>query len=418
MAATEIIISESGGVESRTVRPANEPRMDVRSKSDSFTAATGATPKGRGSPGQENTQSELFQVLYQCKKICQDIKTSRLPPLASRDLGKKTVSRELSDELVNAYLRTFEGVYRVLHVPTFRQEYATYWENPSEASEAFLILLQLCMVLGTSIRESPASLKSIAIRWIYEAQMWLMLPPEKSRMTLTGIQIMCLLTLAKMTCGVSADLTWVMAGSLVRTAMYIGLHRDPSHISEMTVYKAEMRRRLWATIMELNLQYAFEAGGMPLISCDDYDTLPPAELDDDKLDDSIDDVGNRIASSAVATQSSVLVQVYKSFPVRLKLLQYTNDFRVNFNYDETLRLNSELTKACRSFTQTIGDLVRRPDGTSTLFDPEGDGPITSFHISLAEVILYRCFHALHFPVLFTSFDDPKFYFSRKMCLDV
>lgn len=51
MAATEIIISESGGVESRTVRPANEPRMDVRSKSDSFTAATGATPKGRGSPG-------------------------------------------------------------------------------------------------------------------------------------------------------------------------------------------------------------------------------------------------------------------------------------------------------------------------------------------------------------------------------
>ncbi|KAJ4159122.1 uncharacterized protein LMH87_008037 [Akanthomyces muscarius] len=367
---------------------------------------------------QEHTQGELFQVLHQCKIICQNIKTSRLQqPLSSLNIGKNMLPRELCDDLVNAYISTYEGVLRILHIPTFRKEYAAYWENPSGANEAFVVLMQLCIVLGSSVRDRTAALKATTTRWIYEAHIWLILPPEKGRMTLPGIQIMCLLTLAKMTCGVSADLTWVMAGSLLRTAMYMGLHRDPSHLSEMTTHKAEMRRRLWATVLELNLQYSFEAGGMPLISCDDYDTLPPADLDDDRLDDSLDDVSRRQICSSVATQMSVQLEVFKSFPVRLGLLQYINDFRANIDYDRTLRLNSELTKACRSFTQTISALTGHHNGALALVDSGTTAPITRFHISLAEVTLYRCFHALHFPVLFTAFDDPRFYFSRKMCLD-
>ncbi|EGX91521.1 C6 zinc finger domain-containing protein [Cordyceps militaris CM01] len=362
---------------------------------------------------QEHTQGELFQLLHQCKVLCQQIKNSRVAPLSSLNIGKTMLPRDVCDDLVEAYLATYEGVYRVLHVPTFRREYAAYWADPAAAAaadEAFVVLLQLCLVLGSTVRaQRPAALKATAVRWIYEAHTWLILPPEKGRMTLTGIQIQCLLTLAKMTCGVSADLTWVMAGGLLRTAMYMGLHRDPSRLADMTVFRAEMRRRLWATILELNLLYAFEAGGMPLLTCDDYDVLPPADLDDDALDDvAIDDVGRRVMASNVATHMSVPLEVFRSFPVRLALLQYINDFRAGIDYDKTLRLNAELTKACRAFSRTV----------ATLGDATAAGRrIRPFHISLAEVTLYRCFHALHFPVLFTAFDDPRFYFSRKMCLD-
>ncbi|KAM3515918.1 hypothetical protein MY11210_000458 [Beauveria gryllotalpidicola] len=380
---------------------------------------------------QQHTQGELFQVLHQCKILCQKIKHSRLQPLSSLNIGKNMLPRAVCDDLVHAYTSTYEGVLRVLHLPTFWKEYASYWEDPAAAAaanEAFVVLMQLCIVLGSSVRDRTAALRATTTRWIYEAHMWLILPPEKGRMTLTGIQIMCLLTLAKMTCGVSSDLTWTMAGSLLRTAMYMGLHRDPSHLSEMTVYKAEMRRRLWATILELNLQYSFEAGGMPLIACDDYDTLPPADLDDDALDDAaVDDVRRRQTCSGVATQMSVPLEVFKSFPVRLGLLQYINDFRAGIDYDKTLRFNAELTRACRSFSQTMGALTRHQNGgggASAMRDPAAKAPaaaaaaiINTFHVSLAEVTLYRCFYALHFPVLFTAFDDPRFYFSRKMCLD-
>lgn len=43
--------------------------------------------------------------------------------------------------------------------------------------------------------------------------------------------------------------------------------------------------------------------------------------------------------------------------------------------------------------------------------------VNNFQGSMAELILYRCFHTLHQPVITRSIDDPKFYFSRKIYLD-
>ncbi|KAJ6780976.1 hypothetical protein PWT90_05401 [Aphanocladium album] len=366
---------------------------------------------------QESSQGELFQTLCQCKSVSQKIKSIQIQPLSSLDVGKNGLPQELCDDLVNAYLATFEGVFRVVHVDTFKKEYSSYWSNPSAATDAFVVLMQLCMALGSCVRERTATLKSRAVQWIHEAQIWLFKPPEKAQMTMTGIQILCLLSLAKMVCGVSPDLTWIMAGSALRTAMHMGLHRDPSHLGKMPVYKAEMRRRLWVTILELNLQYSFEAGGMPLVSCEDYDTLPPADLNDDQLSDIIDDVESRPSSGGIATQMSVPLEIFKSFPVRLKLLQYVNGFRSNIDYEKTLEFNSDLTNACRSFTTTIGALNPVTNRIAASIDREQAISINPFHISLAEVTLYRCFHALHYPVLLEAFDDPRFYFSRKMCLD-
>ena len=359
--------------------------------------------------GREECQKgNLYQCLAKCKVLGRKIKASRLRPLSSLDLCNNVPSRQVADGLVEAYLRTFEGVLRIVHVPIFRADYERYWQNPSAANEAFVIMLQLCLALGSVFHDDPLSMKSMAIGWIHEAQLWLMLPPEKSRMTLAGIQIMCLLTLAKSVCGVGQDLTWVMAGSLVRNAMYMGLHRDPKHLAEMTTYRAEMRRRLWATILELNLQYSFEAGGLPLISPNEYDTLPPSNLNDDQLTDEPD--GSCTSTPDQPTQSLIQIQLLKSVPLRLQLLQHVNDFRTGESYEETLQLNSELTKACRQFSRVMSEsAVSNANGHSA--------SVVQFQISLSEVFLYRCFQTLHIPILCASFEDPRYYFSRKMCLD-
>lgn len=273
------------------------------------------------------------------------------------------------------------------------------------------------MALGLSSQPSTASERDLAIRWINEGRSWLMVPSEKSHMTINGLQILCLLNMARMVYGISADLAWVSAGSLMRIAMYMGLHRDPSGLKKMTIYEAEMRRRLWMTILELNLLCAFEAGGMPLISCEDYDTLPPADLNDDSLDGSIDDPSKRAISGNTATQMSTALALFKSFPTRLKLLHSINDFRSKFDYGETLRLNSELEDACRLFAQKIGSLTEHGIATSTAGGPKHAAVINTFHVSIAEVILYRCFHVLHWPVIVTAFQDRKYYFSRKTCHD-
>ncbi|KAK5996985.1 Transcription factor lepE-like protein [Cladobotryum mycophilum] len=328
----------------------------------------------------EVEKGDLSSSLAKCKTLGRKIKKNRVKkPLSSTDMGTQIPSRQLADQLVENYLRTFEGVFRIVHVPTFRSDYERYWQNPAASNESFVILLQLYVVDA---------------------------PPEKKRVNITGVQILCLLTLAKSTCSVGHDMSWIMAGTLVRKAMFLGLHRDPKHLGGMTIYRAEIHRRLWATVLELNMQFSFEAGGAPLISTAHYDTQPPANLNDDELSDDKD--GDKPAGhpSDVPTQTSVQRALVSTIPLRINLINHINNNRPGDAYEETLRFNSSLTKACRAMTQLLTSLRNKPDS-----------PVRSFHISVAEMFLYRCFHSLHQPVIVRYVDDARFFFSRKMCLD-
>ncbi|ETS06666.1 C6 zinc finger protein [Trichoderma reesei RUT C-30] len=351
-------------------------------------------------------QGELWTTLGRCKALGRKIKKNRLKPLSSTNLGAQIPERELADVLVENYLRTFEGVFRVVHIPTFRAEYERFWERSHRSNESFAILLQLVMALGAALYDDVFSLRPMATQWIFEAQMWLMMPPEKKRMNFEGIQIQCLLLLAKSTCNVGGDMVWMMAGNLVRNAMFVGLHRDPQYLGDLTVYRAEMRRRLWATVLELNLQFSFEGGGSPLLSAAHYDTLPPANLNDDELTDEMDGARSTAKSPKVPTQTSILRALVATIPLRMNLITHVNSTKPGDHYEETLRLNSDLTKSCRSISEALLSLQAVPNS-----------PITPFHVLVTEILLYRCFHALHQPVIVKHLDDARFYFSRQMCLD-
>ncbi|KAK7415235.1 hypothetical protein QQZ08_012409 [Neonectria magnoliae] len=194
--------------------------------------------------------------------------------------------------------------------------------------------------------------------------------------------------------------------------MFIGLHRDPRKLREggMSVFRAEMRRRLWLTILELNLQSAHDANAAPRIAVGDYDTLLPADLNDDEVREEPDDPSLdhlRAGGTGNATRMSVALALAKSFPLRLGLLQHANDLQARESYDETLRLNQELVQACHSLSQDLEAIVRAQSGVA----------VTQLHASLAELMAYRCFHALHKPFIQRFLDDPKYYFSQKMYID-
>lgn len=367
---------------------------------------------------KESKNGNLYESMKKCKSLGRTIKARRAPTKLSIDFGKHIPAREVADELINSYFRTFETVYRVLHIPTFTRDYRRYWENPSEASSNFVIQMQLCMAIGTIFYDETCSLRHLASQWIYEAQIWLMspAPSEKSRMNIPGLQTMCLLHLAREVSGIGADLVWISAGGLVRSAMYMGLHRDPTKIPKIPRYLAEIRRRLWATILEISLQSSIDSGGPPLISMTDFDTLPPANFFDDQL------IEKPAASSAANsthppppkplttfTNTSIQIALLKSFPTRLAIARYVNDFRSDTSYDETLRLNSELRTATQALTGTIQSF--RPSTSAFKLKP------TTFQLRLVDHLTQRFYLSLNQSYLAASQNDPKFYFSRKVSVD-
>ncbi|ROV98026.1 hypothetical protein VMCG_06972 [Cytospora schulzeri] len=356
---------------------------------------------------ESDKNSEAYQALAASKALGRQIKAARVPPMLTMEFGKHMPSKDLADELLEAYFRTFETVYRILHVPSFRLEYSRYWLNPKGAREAFVIQLQLCMALGAVLHDNTFSLRSLAVRWVYEARFWLLQPSEKSRLNLSGLQAWCLIHLSRDVCGIGGDLVWASAGTMMRMALYIGLHRDPVHLPKMSLLAAETRRRVWATILEILVQSSMDSGGPPLISSDDYDTKPPGNYnDEDLLRDTTSAEPPPPKPITTFTDTSIQITLLKCIKTRLDIAAYLNEFRSVTNYDRSLLLNSALTTVSRS----LDALVR-------VYQSQQPGP-SAFQLRVIEHMIQRYFLALHLPWLGSAREDPRYYFSRKLCVEI
>lgn len=331
------------------------------------------------------------------------------------DVRDNVPSRETSDQLILCYLRTFESTYRILHIPSFQTEYHAYWLNPPAASDVFVIKLLLVMAIGTCFYQeppnpNPLNLRVAAVQWIYTAQSWLSSPFEKSRINLANLQIHCLLLLARQTNAVDGDLIWISAGSLLRIAMHIGLHRDPSHVPKVSVFYAEQRRRLWATVLEMLIQSSMDSGCPPLISLEDFDCGPPSNIDDLQINESTK-TPLVPKPEGVFTETSIQITLARSLPVRLAIAKLLNDLRSGASYDETLRLAADLTAACRHNALSIQSWLSHSIHPNTEVQP------TSFQTKLLELLTHRFILALHMPFAIKARTNPIYYFSRKICLE-
>ncbi|KAI1637828.1 fungal-specific transcription factor domain-containing protein [Biscogniauxia mediterranea] len=346
----------------------------------------------------QDRKSEAMNLLNKCKSLGRTIKAQRMPELSFK-FGTNIPPRERADKLVDYYLRTFETVFRVLHVPSFRSEYEKFWASPGTASEAFIILLQLVMAVGATFYDKHFSLRKSALQWMYEGQCWLLGPVAKSRMTLTGLQIMLLLGLARENAGLGGDLVWISVGSLTRMAMYMGLHRDPARLPGMTKLTSELRRRLWNTILEMELQTSIDSGGPPMLSLNNSDTTAPANVDDDQLIDGDPSVTS--GATDKFTDTSVALALRESFSARLAIARLLNNIGSKPSYEDTLRLHAQLSTVHKS----LSNMMRS-------FAPGGRQP-TEFQRRYLEFSIRRYYIALHIPYSAKSMKEPAYAFSRK-----
>lgn len=352
----------------------------------------------------KNNDPSYIPVMVKCKNLAKSIKGTRVAAVFSFDIGKTMPTDEsLARRLIEAYFRTFETVYRILHVPPFWEEYHKYWKDAAAASQAFIMQMQLCMAIGTCFQEDVVGLRHLAVQWIYEAQFWLA-APEKSRINFPALQVMCLLHLAREACGIGGDLTWISSGSLMRCAMYIGLHHDPDNLGNTSVLRGELKRRLWATILEIALQSSLDSGGPPLISPSDYDTKQPANFDDNQLLE-IERSTILPRPNSCFTETSVQLMLLRSFPTRLAVAKYVNGFHASASYEQTSRLNAQLQQVSATLQHS--------------YDPAGVLPkrMTLFQLRLAEHMVHRFFLALNQPCLGQARSNADYWFARKACVE-
>ncbi|KAM5368467.1 hypothetical protein ACJZ2D_009537 [Fusarium nematophilum] len=358
------------------------------------------------------TNSPEAKALDKCKVLARAIKAARHPYSHGLDVADSLPPKDLSDKLVNAYLRTFETVHRILHVPSFLRQYQEYCTDHQSQNECFVAQLRLCLAIGAAMHDSTFTLRPLALRWIGSAQVWLDSPGTRARLNLPKLQVMCLAYVAGSVCKLNEDQAWISAGLLVRTAMALGLHRDPIQLWRLsgyvqspkpTVFRIEMRRRLWATVIEIATQASIESGSPPLISTDDFDCQAPGNFDDDDLLVDDDESQPSPKPDDLFTESSVQIVLFRSLDIRLRIARFINGVLSDLKHAEALQLDAELTSACRSQAEALRSYL--------------SSDMSSFQIHMVELMVHRFYFALHMPFIGPARSDPVYYYSRKVLLD-
>lgn len=336
-----------------------------------------------------------------CKALARNVKKQRIPPQAlfiTPDLP----SKDVCDALVDCYLRSTESIFRILHVPTFRQAYEAIWvgNNNTTLSTAFLVQLSLVLALGATTYDDLFSLRTQATHWVCMARTWLACPRPKADQDIPSLQTDILYLLAQERVGVAGDSPYILVGTLLRKAMFIGLHRDPSFMAPRTVFVAEMRRRIWNTILELALQASLATGCPPLLSIDNFDTASPGNFEDEQLvaDDPVPQPLDHFS------QVSIAIALRSTFPQRLAVVKFLNDLASPFAYDKTLQIDAELRAAYKSLVHTM--LAYKASHTRS-------SP-SQYEMRLVELFVHRFFLAIHSPYFGVALQNSSYAFTRKI----
>jgi len=351
--------------------------------------------------------SDAFGLLGKCKALAREVKAQETPDADKLRAGDVLLpSRQVADMLVEAYLQSPETIFQILDVQEFQKLYEQYWKDPAVVPSGFQTSLTLIFAIGVSVCTADHGISRKTVKhWVYLASEWLNHPRAKMRLDLWSLRSHCLWLLARQSNGVDGKTTALSAGSLVVTAMHMGLHVDPTHLAESQVSREEreIRRRLWAAVLELELQATMDSGGRPLVREDDYDCAPPSNIAD--LSKLATPAHNHVLPIERYTQSSIQILLARALPIRLKIARFVNDFRQGVRYQEALALSKDLVEEMRRGSTLIEGW--RKSGAS----------ITQFQIEVFNILMHRFLLALHYSYALKAKDEPLFYYSRKVCLD-
>ncbi|KAL2024115.1 hypothetical protein VTK56DRAFT_9895 [Thermocarpiscus australiensis] len=319
-------------------------------------------------------------------------------------------SKEETDSLVSIYLDQFEQVHRIVHIPSFRRDYAKFWLPSETRSAAFTALVLSIMAVSSCIgAQLPHKFERMvssshlnALKWVEAVDKWQERQSQKHR-RLIHYQIACLIYLAKRVNTVKKKRFWKNAGAMTQDAISVGLHREPSHMSgKITPFNQEMRRRIWATVQSYDLQASVDHGLPSILSSLHYDVNPPRNIDDDEFDEDTKELPPSRPPTEY-TFSSYQHLSRQSLPLRLELSRVLTGPPEELDYDRVIRYTNEINQEIDSLPSW--DVSEAASGQGVLKKPLL--AYTLLHIQLRQYII-----PLHQPFLRLRKTNSKYQYSE------
>lgn len=255
------------------------------------------------------------------------------------------------------------------------------------------------------------------MEWIDACESWLNRQSRK-HLTIEAFQIRILLYIAKQTNCIKSKQLWENATALLNFGLATGLHQDPTKIDKILVnekpgsgphkqqnsaYEREMRRRIWATMVELELQVSFDRGLPSSRTVLIADCGVPSNLSDEEFgSDSPSLPGPETRETFTA--SSYLRLSNESLQLRVTLNDLINNTSARLSYDDLLSYDERITKALESLPKWVHSAL-------------DSGNVAMVPAVLLDIQLRQFQLSLHIPFARRVGTNPRYKYSKMMCVN-
>jgi hypothetical protein len=136
---------------------------------------------------------------------------------------------------------------------------------------------------------------------------------------------------------------WILSGTILQIAVHMGYHRDAKHFPNITPFVGEMRRRVWAIIVQLDFSISTQLGLPTLINASQTDTAEPRNLYDTDFEESTVELPQSRSENEVTPTLYVLAKL-RLISVGLKVKEVATEPRTR-SYSDVLELDRQLREA-------------------------------------------------------------------------
>ncbi|KAK8862072.1 fungal-specific transcription factor domain-containing protein [Apiospora arundinis] len=302
--------------------------------------------------------SEAFSDIQKIHRTLQDEQRKALTPIpvyvdsmtpVQKRMADILPKKAVCDQFLQVYLMASESIYRVVHIPSFMSIYNRWWEH-SVQSESFLPQLLSILCIGYRFIGPGKGLQpdrdGVHIPTACSlVRSWLDSLRGKQLVDFGTLQAEVLLLLAQRMINPKNQETWTHLGLIVRMAMTMGLHRDASEFPhKISAYWGEQRRRLWYTILELDVQMSTQCNLPVCVRDGDFTCRPPRNLNDDEI---YLDMQELPESRPIDHMTDSQIQVYASSTLRyrFKVVDLINRIDSLTDYQQVIECGTALERA-------------------------------------------------------------------------
>ncbi|KAJ4985215.1 fungal specific transcription factor [Stagonosporopsis vannaccii] len=349
-----------------------------------------------------------------------DILFGRQRHASRQELLAALPPRTEADSLISTYFASMDTSPNLVHKPTFLREYANFWKQPFETPVMWLGFLFGILALGAQFQAglgnhdialqgaAASSLFTARIDFYREKLVQCLILANYAKCPPYTVEVLIMYFGTEYLRSADSQFSMsILVGIVVRVAFRMGYHREPSRFSDISPFRAEMRRRTWLMVLSIDLATSSQVGLPRLIQPFMCDTREPRNLlEEDLHEDMIELPPSR-------PEIELTPSLYTVVLTRVRLAHAKVMDLMNATSQPPYREVMELDAMFREVYTKLPECAKPVPGED--FDNTlSPASMRRFYLGLS---FLKSELQLHRPYLLLGRTDPKYEYSRRVCLN-